>query len=287
MKSNLKRISNQIVKGKHNKDILFDVVYKQNGIAKPIIFFAHGFKGFKDWGHFNVVANEFAMANYVFVKFNFSHNGTDHNNLTEFVDLAAFGNNNFSIELDDLGTVMDYLLGGNAAIELAEFNNSNVNLIGHSRGGGITILKAAEDARVSKIITWASVNEFGRYWDTETFAKWEKDGVHYVKNGRTGQQMPLYWQLYENYFANQSRLHIPTAVKNLSIPFLAIHGDDDGAVPHSLAIEMAGWNNNIQLEILENANHVFGGKHPWEEENLPNDMQKVVDLTLSFLQQAT
>ena len=52
---------NIVINGKHNKPILLDFAYKVTGNAKPVVVFAHGFKGFKDWGHFNKVMEYFKM----------------------------------------------------------------------------------------------------------------------------------------------------------------------------------------------------------------------------------
>ena len=100
---------NDVIQGKHNKPILLDIGYKPNGIQKPIIVFAHGFKGFKDWGHFNKVMEYFIDKDFIFVKFNFSHNGGTVQNPIDFPDLEAFGNNNYSKELADLSTVLDWI----------------------------------------------------------------------------------------------------------------------------------------------------------------------------------
>jgi hypothetical protein len=38
------------------------------------------------------------------------------------------------------------------------------------------------------------------------------------------------------------------------------------------------------LKIIEGADHVFGGKHPFpEDEDLPKHSQELVDLTIEFL----
>lgn len=66
----------------------------------------------------------------------------------------------------------------------------------------------------------------------------------YVGNARTKQSMPIKWQLYENYFANLSRLFVPDAVKQMQIPFLIIHGTKDETIPVETAIEMKGGTIN-------------------------------------------
>jgi len=43
------------IKSENEKPIILDFGFLNNNIAKPIIIFAHGFKGFKDWGHFNLM----------------------------------------------------------------------------------------------------------------------------------------------------------------------------------------------------------------------------------------
>ncbi len=88
------------ISGSAGKPILIDVTYKANAQPKQVVVFCHGFKGFKDWGPFNKIAAHFAQQEIIFVKFNFSHNGTTVDDPLNFGDLKAFGNNNFCKELD-------------------------------------------------------------------------------------------------------------------------------------------------------------------------------------------
>ncbi|PCJ88428.1 MAG: alpha/beta hydrolase [Flavobacteriales bacterium] len=268
------------IEGKHDKPILFDVFYDENSENQPVVIFAHGFKGFKDWGPWDRVAETFANAGFCFLKFNFSHNGTTPENPTEFDDLEAFGNNNYCIELDDLNCVIDW---GCSNSELKTLNSERIYLIGHSRGGGITILKANEDTRVKKIVTWAAVSSFSNRISDEEIEQWKKQGVYYMENARTKQQMPLYIQIYDNYMANEYRLDISKAVKNIEQSFLIIHGTADPTVPVEEAILMKKWNNDADLLLIENANHSFDAVHPFEATEFPADFQKVMDATIDFL----
>lgn len=278
------KVLNTLLPGRHGKPVVADVFYIANGQPKPVVVFSHGFKGFKDWGPFNLIAEHFAAKNMVFVKFNFSHNGTTPEQPVEFADLEAFGNDNFTIELDDLQVVLDWVLG-NHFPAAAEVNTTQLYLLGHSRGGGISILKAREELRVKKLCTWASVNEFSKYWTPEQLNNIKEQGVVYIPNARTGQQMPIRWQMYENYFANLHRLFIPDAVRQLTIPFLIIHGTDDETVPYTSAVEMHGWNKNNQLLLIEHGNHNFGGRHPYTLPSLTEDLEDVVNETILFYKQ--
>ncbi len=278
----ISRERNIILQSKHGRPFLADVYYKKDGQKKPVLIFSHGFKGFKDWGPFDLVADKFVEAGFVYVKFNFSHNGTTVDHLVDFADLEAFGNDNLSIEMDDLGVVIDWVCSDLFPVAQTEYDAAQLYLMGHSRGGGISILKAKEDTRVKKICTWASVNEFSKYWTKEELEKIKRDGVVYVGNARTKQSMPIKWQLYENYFANLSRLFVPDAVKQMQIPFLIIHGTKDETIPVETAIEMKGWNNQSELLLIENSNHNFGGKHPYIESGLTTDLETAVNASVEF-----
>mgnify|MGYP004358968297 CR=1 FL=1 len=45
-----------VISGSKGKSILVDVTYNENNLSKKVIIFSHGFKGFKDWGAFNKIA---------------------------------------------------------------------------------------------------------------------------------------------------------------------------------------------------------------------------------------
>lgn len=277
-------LKNILIPGSKKKPILLDLFYLQNKQQKPLVIFVHGFKGFKDWGHFNLVAKMVAGQEFVFVKFNFSHNGTTADQPADFADLEAFGNNNYCIELDDLDKVINWSLNNKNLTH--EIDPEKIYLVGHSRGGGISILKAGEDNRIKKLVTWASVSSFlGRNSQT-TIDTWKTKGVVYTFNSRTKQQMPLYAQFYENLLANRERLDILKTATTLSIPFLIIHGSGDEAVAEKDAQELHHAVPHSELLIIENANHTFGAKHPFEEDMFPEDAKQVLSRTVTFLKKA-
>ena len=278
----IKKLDNIIIDGSSDKSILIDVILKANKQAKQVVVFCHGFKGFKDWGPFNKIAAHFAEQDIVFVKFNFSHNGTTINDPINFNDLKAFGNNNFCKELDDLSLVLNWI--ENCQELRGEIDTSKISLFGHSRGGSIAMLKSVEDSRVSKIISWASPSNFlDRLPKKEKLAKWKELGIAYVYNGRTKQNMPMYYQFYENCSEFASRLNIQNAVSMMSIPHLLVHGSEDPTVLLCEAENIKSWNTNAQLHIINGANHVLGGFHPYELDKFPQDLQEAIDITIIFL----
>jgi len=274
---------NIVIEGKHNKPIVADIIFKDDGEPKPIVIFCHGYKGFKDWGAWDKMGERIAKEGFFFLKFNFSHNGTDPENPTKFLNIEAFGDNNYVIELDDLQSVLDWILLPDFKFA-KQIKPDNINLIGHSRGGGIAVLKAAEDKRITKLITLASVSDFAsRFPEDKKLEEWEKKGVQYIKNTRTGQQLPHHYQFYKNFRENRERLNIKKAAKKLQIPHLIAHGSSDTSVSIGEAGNLFEWSPAPKLLLVENADHVFGIQHPWDKEELTKEFNHVITKSIDFL----
>lgn len=277
----MKKIKNKVIAGSANKPLIFDVFYRETNTPKPVIIFCHGYKGFKDWGAWNLMAEAMA-SDMCFVKFNFSHNGGTVEQPIDFPDLKAFGNNNYTKELDDLKAIIDWV-DANEEFQ-CEMDKTNIFLLGHSRGGGIACIKAAEDSRITKIITLGGVSDFGaRFSAMGDLVAWKKNRIKYVINTRTNQQMPHLYQFYEDFKANEERLTIQRAVINLKIPFCIVHGSADTSILVEEAENLKSWNLESELHIIPNANHVFGTKHPWENNDLPLHLSQVISICKSFL----
>lgn len=268
------------IKSNSGKSIIIDFRYPGNSGNLPVIIFCHGFKGFKDWGGFPFMFEKFAEAGFFVVSFNFSHNGTGESgdDLKNFTRLDLFAKNTFSKELDDLGSVIDFL---ESNAKNYNYDFSRIILAGHSRGGGIAILKTAEDKRISKLITLASVADFDRYSEQRK-SDWKKRGFVEVMNTRTKQLMRMDYTLIDDLERNRARLNIPKALEKINIPVLIIHGREDLAVDYSDAelIFNTGDKTKRELILLENTGHTFGIVHPFEGSNPV--FEKVISYCINF-----
>lgn len=273
---------NILLEGAAGRNFLLDIYAPEVNEAVPLVIFIHGFKGFKDWGHWEAIAMEFVKHGFAFTKFNFSHNGTTIESPSTFDDLEAFGQNNYSKELFDIDQVLQYFLGTDSANFKIDVNA--IYLIGHSRGGAISLIKAATDDRIKGVISWAAVSTLDYAWkDDNHMAMWKEKGVQYILNRRTMQEMPMYYQFYEDYLENFKGKETLDLLPTFKKPYLILHGDDDPAIAHQAAEILNTLAPLSKLHIIKGANHVFGGSHPFEGTTLPVHTTELVEESITFL----
>jgi len=269
---------NYNIPGAKGRGMLMDITYDTRHKNAPLVIFAHGFKGFKDWGAHNLVANYFAEHGFRYLKFNFSHNGTTADKPTEFADLIAFSDNTFSIELEDLRDVIDFVCNGSFMPIV-----TGVYLIGHSMGGGISIIQTAEDSRVKKLVTFASISDFGNLWPKEAEEQWKLSGIMYMANKRTGQEMPLKSTMLDDLRNNPAQLNILAKATHIKQPWLIVHGDEDTTVPLAHAKELHKANKQSKLIVIKGGDHTFGAAQPYPKDTLPKELHEFCDLAINFL----
>ena len=276
------REKNFTLKGSNGLPIVIDAFFKPDQSPKPVVVFCHGYKGFKDWGAWNLVAEHFAENDFFFVKFNFSHNGGTPEQQIDFPNLEAFAQDNYTKQLYDLQCVIDWLLNDNRFA--ANINTQKIHFIGHSRGGGIVLLKANQEKKVSTVTTWAGVSDFAsRFPSGEKLTQWQKDKVYYVENGRTKQHMPHNIQFYEDFIEHKEDLDISKAARNLKIPQLIIHAKGDTSVKVKEAEQLQEWNPKAKMFLLEESNHVFDTQHPWEKGEMSASLKQIVNKSIQFI----
>lgn len=233
------------------------------------IIISHGFKGFKDWGSFPYTAKYFASQGFFVITFNFSHNGIG-NNKFEFTELDKFANNRFTLEVEELREIIEVYRKN----YFGEVNKPKIGILGHSRGGAISLLAGKELKSISCIAIWASVANLDRYSKRQK-DEWRKKGYFAVMNMRTKQEMKLNVSLLNDLEDNiNDRLNISKAVANLKVPLLIVHGKEDLAVKYHEAenIYESSDKSKTELYLIENTGHTFGCVHPFDGTNNKFDL---------------
>lgn len=252
--------------------LLVDVRTSDRRAPRPAVVVVHGFKGFKDWGMFPLLAERIARAGFTAVSVNLSGSGVD--NEGRFAYPERFGHNTFRAEQADLRTLLGALATG--ALDLPA--TTEFGLVGHSRGGGAAILAAAGDPRVRALVTWAAIATVER-WPGQD-AEWRAKGKLDIVNSRTGEVLPLYLDVLDDLRAHRTLLDIPAAAARLTVPWLLLHGTSDEAVPVAEAHALSAAQPAARLMLLEGAGHTFGAVHPFA--GMTADLAVALDETVKW-----
>ena len=86
----------------------------------------------------------------------------------------------------------------------------------------------------------------------------------------------------EDYVEHKEALDISKAAKNINVPHLLIHGNQDTSVDIAAAHQLKRCNPKATTYFLD-TNHVFGSKHPWESAEMPLELSLVTEKIIAFL----
>ena len=253
-----------------------DVRAAGRGASRPAVVTVHGFKGFKDWGMWPPFTERLARAGVTAVSLNLSGSGVDDDGNFSYPE--RFGHNTFSAELEDLDRVIASLYQGEFGVTAP----SSLGLVGHSRGGGMSILQTVRDSRVRALATWSAISTVER-WRQPDRERWRRTGVQEIRNARTGEVLPQYTDVLHDIERNSEALDIQAAAARIAVPWLLVHGTEDEAVSIAEANRLAEVAGGPRTKVLliEGAGHTFGAAHPWKGSNPALD--QVFDATLAFL----
>jgi len=260
------------------RPVVVRVTRLRDSAPRPAVLLVHGFKGFMHWAFFPELARRLARAGLVAVAHNASHNGVSARpeepapRWDVLDDDEGFAANTHTRELDDVGLVREYVEG------LPGVAPARIGVFGHSRGGGIALLHAAERG-AGALALWAPIDDIDRV-DAGTKAAWRASGALAVPNHRTGQVHRLGLAILDEVERREPRLQILARSRELAAPTLVIHGTADDAVPHAASQHITAALEGARLVTLDGANHAFGATHPLRSP-LHAHMQAALDLTVA------
>lgn len=271
--------TNISIKSVINPDINSTIIVEKGALNTPVLIFAHGFKGFKEWGGFPYMMEKIAREGFACISFDFSHNGVTKDKPAEFTRLDLFAENTHTKEFDDLQTVIDYFYDNGGKYNI---DKNRIALMGHSRGGGAVILKSAEDKRIKALVTLSSVASVNRY-TPEQKRRWRLAGYIEIPNTRTMQMMRMNKAFLDDIEQNAERLDITKAMGRMNIPALIIHGMEDLAVRYTDAGKLYENSNKdlTELCVIENTGHTFGIEHPFK--GTTKAFEDAIGKTIGFL----
>jgi len=229
----------------------------------PTVVVCHGFKGFMEWGFFPHLAELLAARGFAVVRFNLSGSGMRPGE-DRVTDPASFRQATVARDVEDQEAILRALLEARLAAGRADLDR--IGLLGHSRGGGTTLLLAASELgrRCTRaLVTWNAVGTFDRFGAEEKEA-WRRDGEIQIVNARTGQALPVDLAVLEDMESRRDDYDLEAAAARRAAPWLILHGSADETVPvaegQALAAAAA---EPRQLYVVPGGSHTFGAQHPF------------------------
>jgi dipeptidyl aminopeptidase/acylaminoacyl peptidase len=181
--------------------------------------------------------------------------------------------------LEDVDVVLGAILTG--AIGDKFVDRSRIGVIGHSRGGGVAIIKASEDPRIKAVAAWSTVARFDRYTEGQR-KRWRAKGFLGSSTASSQSIFKVGTALLDDIETNAERLNIEQAVTRLQKPLLLIHGTADIPVPVDEARRLYDKSDKLLTDYVEltGVGHMYGARHPYKEPSPV--MTHVLELTSAW-----
>jgi uncharacterized protein len=221
----------------------------------PWVIALHGFKGFMDWGFFPLLSRGLAKSGMACVRFNASGCGVGEDGV-DFSDLESFEKDTYGRQLEDIERVRDLANAGG----LGMLDPGRCGLFGHSRGGGASVLHAA-DHPCQAMVLWAAIDRCINFPEP-VLVQWRQEGHLDIENARTGQTMRVGGAALAEVDQNSARFDIVEAAARVACPSLVVHGTADESVPFASAKRIHTALPDSHLLAMEEAGHTFGAEHP-------------------------
>jgi pimeloyl-ACP methyl ester carboxylesterase len=218
-----------------------------------VALLCHGFRGYKDWGFLPLLATRLADEGIVAIAFNFASSGVTDREGT-FGEPERFRRGTYAGDLEDLARIEAWAAARCAATSGAYA----VGLAGHSRGGAISLLFAAERERVRAVVTLGAPRRIG-VWPDGFWEAWRAGRPAEVYDFRTKRTLLLGPDLDHDWSQHAERYDTTRAGARLAAPLLVLQGGRDALVVPDEARELAalGGPGGATLRIVEGAGHSF------------------------------
>lgn len=198
----------------------------------PVVVIGHGVTANKDRAWAVALADGLAAAGFASLRFSFSGNGHSEGDFRE---------STVTKEVEDLGAVLDTLDG------------RPITYAGHSMGGAVGVLRAAQDARIERLVSLAGMVHTGPFALRKFGGLLPGRDVMWDKP-----ECPLSQAFVDD--MAQVRTVLPLASR-VNVPWLLVHGTADSVVPFSESYEIRNAAGTCaELVAIEDADHLFTGR---------------------------
>jgi pimeloyl-ACP methyl ester carboxylesterase len=194
----------------------------------------------------------------------------------------------FSAELEDLDRVLTQLRQGRVdgpADCLPAAAPWRVGLVGHTKGGALALVRASEDKNVAAVACLSAICTMNRLTDGAR-ERLLAEGRLPIQDPASNRQVWLGRRFLEDFRAHPERFTLERIARDLEVPLLLVHGEEDSAAGIEEAETLYHWTdkNRSRLVVLEKTGHTFGAEHPFHEPTA--DLERVAEMVGMFLERS-
>ncbi len=243
------------------------------------LIICHGFKGYKDYGFFPLLAQVAAEHGLAAHRFNFSHSGMT-NQLATFERPDLFEADTWGKQIHDLGCVSRTAAAGRLSSNRRSPSTQPLPQVvfGHSRGGVTTLLTAGRQFRPQDYrhragdSTPLAQDPAGLVLGATPHGSCSLDddqrrllrSQRWLESpsSRTGQKLRLGGAWLAEMEASPADFDVLAAAQRVTCPVLILHGDGDTTVNVDSAHRLASAIPRAELQIIPGASHTFDAANP-------------------------
>lgn len=219
--------------------------------VRAAVILCHGMESSKESEKLAALSGRLAEKGMLALRFDFSCTGESSGKFEEIT---------YSGEVEDLRAAFDLML---------QYRPQKIGIFGSSMGGTVALLFAAEEPRVSALVTVAAPFHPEKITDKLLKAtevqNWRSSGF-VMYHGR---------RINVSLLDDLEKIHVPDAARKISCPVLIIHGDADDTVPVGDAYELyAQLPGPKKIRIHKGADHRFSD---------PAALERALDESLDWM----
>jgi pimeloyl-ACP methyl ester carboxylesterase len=241
----------------------------------PWTLIVHGYTSHGDWGFFPELSRRLAAGGIASVRVSLSGSGlADDRRTLAFPE--RFAKNGYADELAELAAV------ARRARAASELDADRRATLGHSRGGAMSLVHAAEDGGYRASVGWAAMDSILRF-STERLAAWRRDGSIEVRHFAARTRARLDRCVLDRAEAERERLDPLRACTQLPGRALLMVGELDRSVPPDDGRRLAAAvpDGRGRCHVIAGADHVFGARDPLGA--IPPPLEELFAVTTAFL----
>lgn len=242
----------------------------------PWVLIAPGYSASVGTGFWVEVAQRIVDRGYGVVGCQFSGSGFGDDLLT-VSELDAFARNTYGKDLEDLAEAAAW------ARSQAGFDSGRSVVFGHSRGGGMSVVHAAEDRRHSGVVTWNGIDSILRF-TPERLQRWRDERQIEVMHWGARRRVALGREVLADAERHRERYEPLAAAARCAAPLLVVQGEADEAVTPDCGRRLVGAaGERGTFHLVPGGDHAFGMRTRRVPETTTEAFENAMAATLEFL----